>query len=705
MAQKESKILANIFLGAAIALLVADLFVNCRLYYQVHGGGGFLPITSDALRLPVKAYMLFISMTWLLPISLTWGTLISKVLILLVYSGYIFVAKPSVSDTRPSVYVYVLAATTAVALLLSSFLSPYYCLAVGREVVSVIIYTTTVLVSFGIIVYSFSLIGKWLAFGSSTSMKEDLQRDPFGREERRFAQERALIKNKYSVNIPYTFIDEYGKQARGYVNLIQNFRAVQVLGAMGSGKSYAFFLPGIQQMLQKGFSMILFDFKYPDLSEFAYNCLQRYREEIEQTVGPAPEFRVISFDVLTESDQCNILQPNLLNDFTIDAYGVADAFLIALNKSWSSKEGDFFPESAKNLAAAGIWALKIYRRGAYCSLPHLIEFLSMDVASVVQILMKLQDTSLTNVVRPYAEAYRDGAVEQLQGQMGTVRIALSRLTSPTIYWVLSDPENGEALQLDVNNPTSPKILCLGSSPKNQRVNNVFLSLFIVQLFRFVNAKGRRPCGVMLDEVVTLSFPKLTLDTLIATARSNMVAVWLGYQDLQQLVRDLGRESAEAIFQMIGNTFAGQVSGDTAKRVSEKIGRMRLLKKSVSINADGEPSYSYSEQYEHAVPESYLGSMSQGTFAGQLADNYDQPLEHKVFYGQIEYKPPFQSDHGEKIPMTPFWANVFEKHCLGFTDDQKDAHVKGILEKNFNRVVSDIQRMREDLLEPNENEAA
>jgi hypothetical protein len=693
---KESKAIARIFLGTSIALLFLDLFINYRLWSQTNGVyyiGGFL---GGIISSVVQAFILMFSFA-----GIAWSLLIMKVISIFSYTTYVFVGAPSVKDDKPMSSIYFLAIVTPILYILIFFISPYYMAVRGDSfpngfAIGSILVTAISYLAFS---YSSGKLGRWLVLGGSSGMKGQMEDDPFGAEERRFHQTTDKIENKYSINIPYQFVNPKGNKTKGWINVINPFRAAMVIGTPGSGKSFTFFLAAIHQMVQKGFTMLIYDFKYRELSEYTLNCHAKHKGDAEQINGKSITFHVITFDYITESARCNVLQPKLLKDFTIDAYGASNIFLTALNKTWSTKEGDFFPESAKNLTAAGIWSLRIYEKGRYCSIPHLIEFLSMDTESIIKCLVALKDNSLSNVIRPFEEALRDEAFEQLQGQMGTVRIAMSRLTSPSVYWILTEDDTEKPFSLEINSKEDPKILCLGSSGKNQMINNIFFSLFIAQIFRLVNVKGRFPLGIMLDEVTTLSFPKGTLDTLIATGRSNLVSVWLGFQDLSQLIRDFTKDVAEALFKMIGNIFSGNVQDDTAERMMKRIGKMRVMKRSMSVGANGEPSFSYSEQNDYAVPDSAFGTMSQGSFAGTLADEREQPLKVKQFYGDSLYMPEFTGGNmPEKIKLTPFWQNVMENECKGKSEEEKEAYVDMILQMNFEKIRQDIFAMREKLIE-------
>jgi len=576
--------------------------------------------------------------------------------------------------------------------------------------VSRMIHATTFLLFTGL--YGASIVGYFYS-ASVVFRTKDKQKgvdaDKFGRNIRAFPQTTEKMENEYSVNIQYEFLKEDGTYREGYINVINQHRGNQVIGVPGSGKSYAFFLPMIEQNLKKGQSMVLYDFKYPDLSEHAITCLNIYKEEIVKKRGASPKVSSVYFDNEFFSSRINVLQPHMLKDFTLDAVNVAKVFMMALNPSWATKEGDFFVESAVNICASTIWALKIYKNGIYCTLPHVIEMLALKTEDLVNIFIALEDDSLRNIVAPFKTAMEMGAGEQLAGQMGSVQIPLSRLSSPIVYWNLTTENSESNITLDVNQKESYQVLCLGNSSERATVNNIFFSLFIAQIFRMVNYKGRLPLSVVLDEVVTLTFPKGTLDKLIATGRSNLIAVWMGYQDLSQLYRDMTKDVGDSLFKMVGNTFAGSVKDETGDKLEKRLGKVRIIKKNKSLSSNEEASFSFNENEDYAVPASFFSTMSQGEFAGEVADNYGEEISHKVFHGKVKYKTPYKKPM--KMPLNSYWADILDREKIKYdhfkavvdTELEQDEEYKKakaisqkILKENYMGIVNDIQKMKLDL---------
>jgi hypothetical protein len=488
--------------------------------------------------------------------------------------------------------------------------------------------------------------------------------DRFTKEARKFDQFKKLLENEYSVNI---------KTEDGWINIVNPFRASQILGTPGSGKSFCFLIEAIIQHIQKGFCIVLYDYKFPDLALIAYNSLQKYHLSYPVT----PQFCIINFDDLTRSNRCNPLQPELLTDSS-DATSASQALMYGLYPKWAQKQGEFFTESAINFVAACIWTLKLIDNGKYCTVPHLIQFISLDYDDIFKIMKEVDDDYINNVAAPFLSAYNAGATDQLEGQIGTTRIAVSRLTSPTVYWVMTTDNTSNSISLQINDPGAPKILVLSNNPDKQLVYSPLLSLYNTRLMRLINKKKMQKTAVVLDELPTLSFPPGTLDNLIATARSNKIAVWLGFQDFAQLNRDLGKEIAEAIINTVGNTFSGMVNFDTAKKLSEKFGKIKVKKESLTISKESN-SMNISTQMEDIIPASEISSLEQGVFVGQVADDFTDPIDQKIFYSKvlIDLEKRKEYEKGEIPPFVKF---------------EKDIAIT--IEENFQKIKQDIFKVAE-----------
>ena len=512
------------------------------------------------------------------------------------------------------------------------------------------------------------MAGLWI----SRLYRHNLMEDVFNMENESFMQETRLMENEYSVNLPTRF--QYGgKFNDGWINVVNPFRATIVLGTPGSGKSYAVVNNYIKQMISKGYSTYIYDYKFDDLSTIAYNTLLHNMDKYKVK----PHFYVINFDDPHRSHRCNPINPEFMTDIS-DAYEASYTIMLNLNKTWIEKQGDFFVESPIILLAAIIWYLKIYKNGIYCSFPHAVELLNKPYSDLFTILTSYPE--LENYLSPFMDAWKSGAQDQLQGQIASAKIPLTRMISPQLYWVMT----GNDFSLDINNPAEPKILCVGNNPDRQNIYSAALGLYNSRIVKLINKKGQLKSTVIIDELPTIYFRGL--DNLIATARSNKVAVCLGFQDFSQLNRDYGEKESKVIQNTVGNIFSGQVVGETAKTLSERFGKILQKRQSVSINRQ-DVSTSINTQLDSLIPASKISNLSQGSFVGAVSDNFGEKIDQKIFHARIivdSEKVAAETKAYKKIPV----INEFK-------DENGNDIMQQQIDRNYSQIKADIVQIIED----------
>ena len=522
------------------------------------------------------------------------------------------------------------------------------------------------------------MAGVWM----SRLLKNNLMDDVFNTENESFMQETRLMENEYSVNLPTRFYYKK-KWNNGWINVVNPFRASMVLGTPGSGKSYAIVNNYIKQQIEKGFAMYIYDYKFPDLSEIAYNHLLNHLDAYKVK----PQFYVINFDDPRKSHRCNPINPAFMTDIS-DAYESAYTIMLNLNRSWIQKQGDFFVESPIILLAAIIWFLKIYENGKYCTFPHAIEFLNRPYAQIFPILTSYDE--LANYLSPFMDAWEGGAQDQLQGQIASAKIPLSRMISPALYWVMT----GDDFSLDINNPNEPKVLVVGNNPDRQNIYSAALGLYNSRIVKLINKKKQLKSSVIIDELPTIYFRGL--DNLIATARSNKVAVCLGFQDFSQLTRDYGDKESKVIQNTIGNVFSGQVVGETAKTLSERFGKVLQQRQSMTINRN-DKSTSISTQMDSLIPASKISNLTQGMFVGAVSDNFDERIDQKIFHAEIivdSAKVSAEMKAYQPIPV-----------IVDFTNEVGSDNLKETIEANYHKIKQEILSLVDSEIERIKNNPA
>jgi len=533
--------------------------------------------------------------------------------------------------------------------------------------------------------YIFTLTAGYLALlmsglWMSRLYRHNLMEDVFNMENESFMQETRLMENEYSVNLPTRFY--YKKRwNNGFVNIVNIFRASMVIGTPGSGKSYAIVNSYIRQLIAKGFAIYIYDYKFDDLSTIAYNSLLKNMDKYEVK----PRFYVINFDDPRRSHRCNPINPEFMTDIS-DAYEASYTIMLNLNRTWIEKQGDFFVESPIILLAAIIWYLKIYKNGIYCTFPHAVELLNKPYSDLFTILTSYPE--LENYLSPFMDAWKGNAQDQLQGQIASAKIPLTRMISPQLYWVMT----GNDFSLDINNPKEPKLLCVGNNPDRQNIYSAALGLYNSRIVKLINKKKQLKCAVIIDELPTIYFRGL--DNLIATARSNKVGVLLGFQDFSQLTRDYGEKESKVIQNTVGNIFSGQVVGETAKTLSERFGKVLQQRQSVSINRQ-DVSTSINTQLDSLIPASKIANLSQGTFVGAVADNFDERIEQKIFHAEIvvdHTKISAEEKAYQKIPVINDFkdrnGNDIMMQQIQRNYDQIKADAQAIINEEMRRIKND-----------------
>jgi hypothetical protein len=460
--------------------------------------------------------------------------------------------------------------------------------------------------------------GSWL----SRLINNSLVTDVFNSDNETFPQEERLLENEYSFNLP-TKYNLKGKIRNGWINCVNPFRSVLVAGSGGAGKTYFVIRHILDQQIKKGFCIFLYDFKFDDLTKMAYNKLLKYQGNYKIK----PVLYIINFEDLNRTHRCNPLAPSGMEDIT-DAIEASRTIMMGLNRDWLKKQGDFFVESPINFLTAVIWFLRKYQDGKYCTLPHVIELMQTEYEKLFKVLWEEDEVRV--LIDPFISALRNNAQAQLEGQIASAKIGLARLSSPQLYYVLS----GNDFTLDINNPKEPKIVCMGNNPQKIDTYGAVLSLYVNRMLKLINKKGKQKCSLIFDEYPTLV---ANLITTISTGRSNRISCTIGIQSIEQVKKEYGAEQAEIIAGICANIISGQVSGDSARKLSETFGKIMQDRQSISINSS-DISISKSSQMESAIPPSKIATLSSGEFVGIVADSPDVKIKQKMFHAEI------QNDH-------------------------------------------------------------
>ncbi len=440
----------------------------------------------------------------------------------------------------------------------------------------------------------------------SKIISSQLGKDPWNIEQESFMQATREIRGPACVSIPSLFY--YRKKVRqGYINIENIFRGTLLIGTPGSGKSFGVVMPFIRQLMARDFCLCIYDFKFFDLAQLAY-----YHFLLGKKQGRLKNhlFHVINLNNVEMSRRINVLRADYILTLA-DASETAEALVEALKKGDKSSGSDqFFTQSAVNFLSACIYFFSRYQNGRYSTLPHVLSFLNSSYEHIFTAL--LSNPELESLLSPFMSAYRAKAFDQLEGQVGTLKIFISRLATKETFWVFS----GDDFSLKISDPASPGTLILANDPNTQNINSACYSVVLNRLTRLINSKGNLPSALILDELPTIYVHRI--ENLIATARSNRVAVLMGLQELPQFQQQFGKEVATTICSVVGNVLSGSVRNkETLDWLEKLFGKVKQLNESLSLDR-GKSSLSFSERLEHLIPSGKIASLKAGELVGMLA---------------------------------------------------------------------------------------
>lgn len=503
--------------------------------------------------------------------------------------------------------------------------------------------------------------------------------DIFNETNEEFPQFQKLLENDHSVN--YKTVYRFGgKWNEGFINVLNPQRAVLVVGSQGSGKTFTVLTPAIWQSIYKGYAAVVYDVKYPDLTMETYNALSKSLKNDKYAFGRhktgakgpiLPEFVLINFDEPGVSARCNPIGPKYIT--TLDeASETAKLLLLNLNRTWISKEGDFFADSAINYLTMVIWYLRMMEKKyevhlagkQICTVPHCIELIAQHPHTVIDMIAPYKDLNAYSAIFKVAKESKAG--DQLAGQVASAQNALARLASQNIYWTMT----GNDVDLDINNPERPKVLCLGNNPLRLTVYGAALSVYTSTIMRSIYKYKESGCksAFFIDELPTMYLKGL--DSFIATVRSYKVATWLGIQDMEQLTKDYGKEQANVILNTCGTIFSGAVNSASAKTISEMFGKTQQSGVSTSFQKS-EVNVTESSRMETLVPASKIATLSQGFFVGKVADNFGEEVNLKLFNGYVAVETSEMKKPIKELPRRVVTDDQLRENFLSIKDDIDD----------------------------------
>ena len=530
--------------------------------------------------------------------------------------------------------------------------------------------------------YAGTMITQKGADSISKLMQTKMDKDRWNTEEESFDQNRELVETPTSVNIPYKF--RYKKQThQGWMN-IDPFRGSMVIGVPGSGKSFGVINPAIRQLVGKGFCLCIYDFKFPSLGEIAY-----YHHLLKKKTDPnyKHKFHVVNLDEVEYSRRVNPFKKEYINTLA-QAQEMAESMVSALQKGGSSGGGgseQFFTQSAVNFLASTIYYFATYEKGKYSDLPHILAFMNRSYEEIFDTLFTNEE--LVSLMSPFKSAYENKAFDQLEGQIGTIKIFLSRLATKESFWVFS----GDEVQLKISNPENPSILILASNPRTQDINSALYSAVLNRVISQINDKGNLYSGLIADEFPTIYIHKI--DNLVATARSNQVAVMLGLQEQPQLRQFYKKEVAETISAIMGNILSGAVRDKGTLDWLEKLfGKIKQKSYSESISNQG-TNMTISEKMDVMIPAGKIAGQRTGEMVGMVVqgeDNATEEFKTSAISGKINLDmKAIKHEEANYVKMPTYYS---------FKDSAGNDRKNEILMTNFRRINKEVEIMIREIKE-------
>ncbi|WP_312076301.1 type IV secretion system DNA-binding domain-containing protein [Chryseobacterium sp.] len=508
----------------------------------------------------------------------------------------------------------------------------------------------------------------------SKLMQQKMGKDRWNVEEESFDQNKELVNTDTSINIPYVF--RYNnKNYKGYIN-IDPFRGTIVIGVPGSGKSFGVINPSIRQMIAKGFCLCIYDFKYPDLAQIAYyHYLLKKSKESDYSYS----FHIINLNEVEKSRRVNPFHKKYIQTLA-EAQEMAESMVSSLQKGGASSGGGseaFFTQSAINFLSSCIYFFATLENGKYSDLPHILSFMNRSYKEIFDTLFTNEE--IQSLLSPFKTAYDNKAFDQLEGQIGTLKIFLSRLATKESFWVFS----GDEVELKITDKKNPSILILASDPSTQDINSALYSSILNRTLRLINSKHNLPGGVVGDEFPTIYIHKI--DNVIATARSNKVAVLLGLQEIPQLRQFYKKEVADTISAIVGNVLSGSVRDKNTLDWLEKLfGKIKQKSYSQSISQQG-TSTSINEKMDFMIPAGKIAALKTGEMVGMIAkgqENNAEEYKTSAIKGKINLDmKAIKEEEKNYVKMPNYYS---------FTDKKGINRKEEVLMTNFRKINREVE---------------
>ena len=287
------------------------------------------------------------------------------------------------------------------------------------------------------------------------------------------------------------------------------------------------------------------------------------------------------------------------------------------------------------------------------------------------------------LVAPLMNAVQKEANEQVAGAESSAQVPMTKLFNREVFWVMCKDE----LDLNINNPEAPKILCVANHESIKKTLSPCISVIAQMIKMTMNDQPVcHPCLYSIDELPTLFI--LDLDEAPNEMRSKKVLFLIGYQLDSQIDDDYGDKKAKRLKTATQNVFIGSSSDiDDAERSAKMFGEDEVVKVSYNHNESG-VSRTESLQKEKVFQARDIIGQPTGHFLGRIAGGIPPYFSTQLADGSIHKILGVKED---EIPDIPF--NSMPIKTSNTELGQKV--LSELMDRNFERIISEV----EELLKP------
>ncbi|MDR1226556.1 MAG: TraM recognition domain-containing protein [Prevotellaceae bacterium] len=404
----------------------------------------------------------------------------------------------------------------------------------------------------------------------------------------------------------------------GWLNLPYPCRGNLGNGGSGAGKSASLAAHILFQMVQNGWTGVVYDLKKFDLTNIVYTAYLHYPEAFEKI-----PLKIVNFTDPTRTCRMNPIAPRFISTVPLLEQYVATC-IKGMKHEWHNPKGDpFFVDEPIALIQGLVLYFSRYLK-SICDIPHAFTFLAQSSPEEVKALVE-KDVDCATYGKSFTSALGKDAEGQIAGIWSNIQaVARKASIDPLTMWVLS----GDEVDFNLNHPDTPGLLCLVNDQQKKEFVSPFLSLATTVARTTMNTQNRLKSCFCFDEWTSLYLPDF--DELPNYGRSAKIATWLLQQNFSQVRDRYGKERSENVLGSMGSTFFGSTTELNAlKYISELFGKEDRVVKNASTGSSvssgthdpgretTNDNISFNVQEKNILRTQDISQLSVGEFAGKI----------------------------------------------------------------------------------------